>query len=165
MNAPRFPVPSLPVCLLALGLAGVASGSAGAAPGAPELAELPLDALLDMPVTGASRLAAPIAETAAAVTVVTADQIRALGYRTLSEVLASVRGVMVTSDRSYDYVGVRGFYAPGDYKTRVLLLIDGALTAANRNRFAGHRSGVTCLSPKSRHFARESALAGWVIVG
>jgi iron complex outermembrane receptor protein len=120
--------PVLPACLRALGLGLALFGAAAAvaaSPEAPDLAALPLDALLDMPVTGASRLASPLTETAAAVTVVTADQIRALGYRTLGEVLASVRGVTVASDRSYDYIGVRGFYAPGDYNTRVLLLIDG----------------------------------------
>jgi iron complex outermembrane receptor protein len=127
MNVSRSPAVSLLALLLALGFAGGSrpAMAADGAPGAQDLAALPLDALLDMPVTGASRLAAPMTETAAAVTVVTADQIRALGYRTLSEVLASVRGVMITTDRSYDYIGVRGFFAPGDYSTRVLLLIDG----------------------------------------
>jgi iron complex outermembrane receptor protein len=132
MNEPPSSA-TLLACLLALGFAGGAAAASSTPPAAPDLAALPLDALLDLPVTGASRLPAPITETAAAVTVLTADQIRALGYRTLSEVLASVRGVMVTSDRSYDYVGVRGFFAPGDYNTRVLLLIDG--NRANDNLY------------------------------
>ena len=61
----------------------------------------------------------------ASATVVTAEQIRALGFRTLADVLRSVRGVVVSSDRTYSYLGVRGFSTPGDYNTRVLLLIDG----------------------------------------
>ena len=89
------------------------------------LAALPLDQLLTMHVTGASKATTTFGETAAAVTVISRDELRALGCRTLADALASVKGVMVTTDRSYSYLGVRGFYAPGDYNTRVLLLIDG----------------------------------------
>jgi len=89
------------------------------------LAALPLDQLLTMQVTGASKAPTTFGETAAAATVISRDELRALGCRTLADALATVKGVMVTSDRSYSYLGVRGFYAPGDYNTRILLLIDG----------------------------------------
>jgi iron complex outermembrane receptor protein len=114
---------SLAGLLLSLGFVAAPARSESVEP---DLASMPLDRLLDMPVTGASKFATTFGETAAAVTIVTRDEIRALGCRTLADVLATVKGVMVTTDRSYSYLGIRGFYAPGDYNTRVLLLIDGA---------------------------------------
>lgn len=109
-------------CLLSLLCASLpALGNEASA----ELAELPLDALLDMPVTGASRFVQRRSQAASAVTVITREEIRAFGYRTLSEALGGVRGVTVATDRTYDYLGVRGFLASGDFNTRVLLLIDG----------------------------------------
>ncbi|HEX6703412.1 MAG TPA: TonB-dependent receptor [Albitalea sp.] len=91
----------------------------------PELAAAGLDALLDLDVSGASKFSLRMSESASSVTVITSDQMRALGHRTLADALCSIRGVVVSSDRTYSYLGVRGFAVRGDYNTRILLLIDG----------------------------------------
>lgn len=113
----RFPV----AVLLLWALAGSAPGRAAQTP----LAELPLEALLDMSVSGASRLSTRRSDSPAAVTVITREQIQALGLRHLSDVLRSVRGLDITGDGAYSFAAVRGMYSSGDYNTRVLLLIDG----------------------------------------
>lgn len=85
-----------------------------------------LDELIDMDSEyGAATYDEKTVYTPAGMTVITADEIRAFGWRTLADILASVRGFHVTYDRSYDYIGARGFGRPGDYNTRVLLLVDG----------------------------------------
>ncbi len=84
-----------------------------------------LEALSAVRVYTASRHSQARADTPASVTVVTAQQIEEHGYRTLADVLAMVRGFFTTNDRNYSSVGVRGFARPGDFNTRVLLLVDG----------------------------------------
>ncbi len=84
-----------------------------------------LEALLNQPVYAASRFAQDAADAPAAVTVLTAGDIRAFGWRTLAEVLNGARGVFLRYDRFYQYVGVRGLARPGDFSSRLLILIDG----------------------------------------
>lgn len=90
------------------------------------IADLPLEDLLSVEIQGASRYAQPLAETPASASVVTAGDIRRFGFRDLGEALQSARGVYTSNDRAYSYLGVRGFSRPGDYNSRILLLVDGA---------------------------------------
>lgn len=76
-------------------------------------------------VTGASRYEQDPREAPASITVITQDEIHRSGYRTLADVLNNVRGFFTTYDRNYAYLAVRGFTVPGDYNTRVLMLVDG----------------------------------------
>jgi len=90
-----------------------------------DLTTLSLEQLLNVEVTSASKVAQKISDSPASVTVIQRQDIRDLGYRTLADVLASVRGFDITSDRIYHYAGVRGFSPPGDFNARLLVMIDG----------------------------------------
>lgn len=104
----------------------MSSNAAEPAPlAAPQLIDLPFEQLVMLEVSSASRYTQKIGEAPAAAVVVHADEIRAYGYRTLADVLRSMPGLYVTDDHSWSYIGVRGFSRPGDYNTRVLLLVDG----------------------------------------
>jgi outer membrane receptor for ferrienterochelin and colicins len=76
-------------------------------------------------VYGASKYEQKVTEAPSSVDIVTASDIKKYGYRTLADILRSVRSFYVTYDRNYSYVGVRGFGRPGDYNSRILMLIDG----------------------------------------
>lgn len=94
----------------------------------PALADLPFDELTRQEVVSASRMARQISDSPSAVAIVTADDIRAYGYRTLADVINSMRGLYTTYDRRYQYMGGRGFGAPGEYAGRIMVLIDGYAT-------------------------------------
>lgn len=90
-----------------------------------DLAGLSMEELLKIEVTGASKFPRDVTEAPASITVITSEDIRRYGHRSLADVLRSIRGIYTTYDRNYTYVGVRGMARPGDYNTRVLLLVDG----------------------------------------
>jgi outer membrane receptor protein involved in Fe transport len=96
-----------------------------------DLTALPLESLLDMQVYSASRFPQKVSEAPAAVTIITAADIRDYGYRTLADILRSIRSLYTTNDRNYSYLGVRGFGRSGDYNSRVTLLVDGYRTNDN----------------------------------
>lgn len=76
-------------------------------------------------VTGASRYEQRITEAPSSISIVSAEDIRHYGYRNVADILRSIRGFYISYDRSYSYLGARGFSRPGDYNTRVLLLLNG----------------------------------------
>lgn len=90
-----------------------------------DLTQLSIEELLAVEVYSASKFAQKTTEAPSAVTVITKADIKSYGYRTLADILGSVRGLFVTYDRNYQYLGVRGFNRPGDYNSRILLLVDG----------------------------------------
>lgn len=103
------------------------AAAANAARGA-SYADLSLEQLMDLKIErvyGASRHEQKVTHAPSAVSIVTAEEIKQHGWRTLGEVLRRVRGLYVADDRNYSYLGLRGFQRPGDYNTRVLVLIDG----------------------------------------
>jgi iron complex outermembrane receptor protein len=118
--------------LVALTVAPANHAGAGDGGGSPDelksLMGMSLDQLLDVRVDkvyGASKYEQNISQAPASVTIVTSDEIKKQGYRTLAEILRSVRGLFITDDRAYSYLGIRGFGRPSDYNSRVLVLVDG----------------------------------------
>lgn len=99
-----------------------------AAPAASELLPLSLEELMAIPVSAAAKREQPPAAAPSAVSIVSADEIRRFGWKTLDEILSSLRGVYSTYDRAYQHLGIRGFGRPGDYNGRVLLLLNGVPT-------------------------------------
>ncbi|MSU56958.1 MAG: TonB-dependent receptor [Pedosphaera sp.] len=87
-----------------------------------------LDQLMQVKVPivyGASKHEQKITEAPSAVSIVTQEDIKEFGYRTLGDILRGVRDLYVTSDRAYQTVGIRGVNRLGDFGGRVLLTLDG----------------------------------------
>jgi len=132
LTAPR--VPRAGATLLLLTVLVMPAATVSAQPAAPEqppqseLSQLSLEQLADLPIDSvfsASMYMQKVTEAPSSVTIITADEIRGFGHRTLADVLRTVRGFYVTYDRNYSYLGVRGFSRPGDYNARILLQVDG----------------------------------------
>lgn len=99
--------------------------TSGAGNGKARVEEMNLEQLMNVSVVSAALHEQRTGEAPASVSVITAEEIRKYGYRTLGEALDSVRGLYVTTDRTYSFLGARGFSTPGDFGTRYLLLVNG----------------------------------------
>lgn len=81
---------------------------------------------LEIPsVFTASKYEQKVTAAPSTVSIVTRGEISKYGYRTLADILRSVRSFHTSYDLQSEYLGVRGFGRPGDANTRILLLIDG----------------------------------------
>jgi iron complex outermembrane recepter protein len=122
--------------VLALALSGVAAGAgAQVVPTSPDLRRATLEDLMKIPITSASRKEQNADEVPAAVFVLTQDDIRRSGMRTLPELFRLVPGVQVAQINASDWaVSIRGFN--DQFANKLLVLIDG------RSIYKRNTSGV-----------------------
>jgi outer membrane receptor for ferrienterochelin and colicins len=90
-----------------------------------DVMSLSIEELARAKVFSASRHLEDSRKAPSAVSIITAEEIARYGWRTLADALASLRGFYTAYDRTYSYLGVRGFLRPGDYNSRILLLVNG----------------------------------------
>lgn len=120
--------PTTPPFTFCRGLTAACLALLAATPASAQVADattLSLEQLLNVSVVGASKYEQKQKDVAAAVSIITRHEIKAHGWRTLADALASLPGVYTSYDRQYQYLGMRGFGLPGDFNTRVLLNVDG----------------------------------------
>lgn len=91
---------------------------------AADLGDLTIEQLMQVPVTSVSKTESRLFDSPAAITVLTAADIRESGMRTLPDLLRLVPGGQVSQDNAHEWaVGIRGF--GGELASKVQVLIDG----------------------------------------
>ena len=89
-----------------------------------DLADIDLEGLMAIPVTSVAGVARPLRDTPAAIYVITQEDIRRGGHRTLADALRMVPGLNVAQISSSIWaISARGFN--GRFSTKLLVLIDG----------------------------------------
>ena len=112
-------------CLL-VALCGPSGAAAQSPPSEPpvDLTELSLEELMDVRVTSVSKRAEPISAAAAAVFVITSEDLRRSGATSIPEALRMVPGLQVARiDANKWAISARGFN--GRFANKLLVLIDG----------------------------------------
>lgn len=112
--------------------------------GVNRLFEMDLSDLMNQKVVTASKYSQNSAEAASSIGVITADEIKKYGYRTLGEALNSQRGMYLSDDKNYIYLGSRGFSRPTDYNNRIVVMIDGHILneVVYGSSFMGNEPGI-----------------------
>jgi outer membrane receptor for ferrienterochelin and colicins len=115
------------LCLAWLGLAAQAQEddfeAPALAPGTPTLTNL-----METPIViGVTKFPQKTTAAPSSVTIITSDDIKKFGHRTLADVLRTVPGLHVSYDRNYSFLGVRSFNRSdiNSLNGRVLLLVNG----------------------------------------
>jgi len=89
------------------------------------LADQDLESLTKIPVVfSASKIEQKSSEAPSSTTVITSEEIKRYGWRTLGDLLESVQGFYISYDRNYQFLGARGVNL-GDFNSRILLLVNG----------------------------------------
>ena len=121
--------------LLGLVLAGWALCPAnGQAAARLDALSMSLEELTAVRILATPKFAEDAEHSPSSVSILTAAEIRSFGWRTLADVLRSLQGFNVPEAHTYAYGGVRGVSAPGDYRQRGQVLIDGM--SVNENVYA-----------------------------
>lgn len=110
--------------LLVVALETPVASPVSAATLADDYTNLSLEQLMAIPVYSAAKREQSTSEAPSSVTVVTSQDVRAFGWRTLSDLLRSVPGISILYTRTYGSMCVRGFER-SDFGARILLLING----------------------------------------
>ncbi len=119
LNTGHADPPSLAGWTLLLGVTCVGAESAH-----PPLHEIDFEQLMEIEITTASRKLQPINQTAAAAFVITADDIRRSGARSIPEALRLAPGIEVAQISPSKWsVTIRGF--SGRWANKLLVLVDG----------------------------------------
>ena len=90
----------------------------------PDLTQLSLTELMNISVSAASKRPERTTDAPSSVTIITSDEIKRYGYRTLGDALASAQGFYTSYDRNNLFLGTRGINL-GDFNDRILVLVNG----------------------------------------
>jgi outer membrane receptor for ferrienterochelin and colicins len=93
-------------------------------PSGTDIIDLDIKDLMNIPVFSASKFEQKSTEAPSSTTVITSEEIKRYGYRTLGDLLESVQGFYISYDRNYQFLGARGVNL-GDFNSRILLLVNG----------------------------------------
>ena len=96
-----------------------------------ELMAMPLNALMNVKVSSATKTPERIADIPASIMIITREEIAGMGYESLGEILRTIPGLYSIDDYNYNYnFGIRGFWTDSPNK-HLTILLNGVKRPAN----------------------------------